>query len=235
MQPQDQSQTVVRVPPPRTNDSRVDPTVTPTIVVVGADGKNQTLAIPRTEGDMRALMARRQELSDQLNSVSDRRHDLSMELIGADAGSRAGLQERLAVLDKRILQLENDISVTGNQISAAPFSLINIAETARNEPQGDEFPEGVVVGGGSVLFASVMFFFFARRLRKRRFNSGPSQPLENESALRLQRLEQGMDAIAVEIERISEGQRFVTKLLSEPRPLATPRRVAPTQRLGEER
>ena len=32
---------------------------------------------------------------------------------------------------------------------------------------------------------------------------------------RLDRLEQSMDAIAIEIERISEGQRFVTKILSD--------------------
>ncbi len=32
---------------------------------------------------------------------------------------------------------------------------------------------------------------------------------------RLQRMEQGIDAMAVEIERISEGQRFTTRLLSE--------------------
>jgi hypothetical protein len=32
---------------------------------------------------------------------------------------------------------------------------------------------------------------------------------------RLSRLEQAVDAIAVEIERISEGQRFTTKLLSD--------------------
>jgi hypothetical protein len=44
-----------------------------------------------------------------------------------------------------------------------------------------------------------------------------------------------MDAIAIEIERVSEGQRFVTKLLSEPQPVGTPRRVAPAQALGEER
>lgn len=37
---------------------------------------------------------------------------------------------------------------------------------------------------------------------------------------RLERLEQAMDAIAIEIERISEGQRFVTKVLTE-RPLQT--------------
>jgi hypothetical protein len=32
---------------------------------------------------------------------------------------------------------------------------------------------------------------------------------------RIDRLEQSMDAIAIEIERISEGQRFVTKILTE--------------------
>lgn len=227
MQSQDQPQVIVSVPAPAASRA---------ITVVGADGKNQTLSIPATEGDMRALMTRRQELSDQLSSVSDRRHDLSMELQGtADAGARTGLLERIAVLDKRILQLENDIAVTGSQLAAAPSDLIGIAETARNAPQGDEFPDGVFVGGGSVLFASVIFFFFARRFWRRRSRVEPQPALGNESALRLQRLEQGMDAIAVEIERISEGQRFVTKLLSDPQPLGSPRRVAPAQRIGEER
>ena len=35
---------------------------------------------------------------------------------------------------------------------------------------------------------------------------------------RLARIEQAIEAVAVEIERISEGQRFTTKLLSEARP-----------------
>lgn len=32
---------------------------------------------------------------------------------------------------------------------------------------------------------------------------------------RLERIEQAVDAIAIEVERISEGQRFTTKLLTE--------------------
>ncbi|MFN2397705.1 MAG: hypothetical protein ABR543_03520 [Gemmatimonadaceae bacterium] len=32
---------------------------------------------------------------------------------------------------------------------------------------------------------------------------------------RLERMEQAIDAVAIEVERISEGQRFTTKLLSE--------------------
>ena len=39
--------------------------------------------------------------------------------------------------------------------------------------------------------------------------------LPNEVTARLERMEQAIDSIAVEVERISEGQRFTTKLLSE--------------------
>jgi hypothetical protein len=34
---------------------------------------------------------------------------------------------------------------------------------------------------------------------------------------RLERMEQALDSVALEVERISEGQRFTTKLLSEGR------------------
>ncbi|HVE79045.1 MAG TPA: hypothetical protein VNA89_09305 [Gemmatimonadaceae bacterium] len=36
-----------------------------------------------------------------------------------------------------------------------------------------------------------------------------------EVAARLERMEQAIDAVAVEVERISEGQRFMTKLLGD--------------------
>jgi len=40
---------------------------------------------------------------------------------------------------------------------------------------------------------------------------------------RLARMEQAIEAVAIEVERISEGQRFTTKLLSEGRmPAGTP-------------
>jgi hypothetical protein len=39
---------------------------------------------------------------------------------------------------------------------------------------------------------------------------------------RLDRLEQAVDSIAVEVERVGEGQRFATKLLSERSALPSP-------------
>jgi hypothetical protein len=39
--------------------------------------------------------------------------------------------------------------------------------------------------------------------------------IPSEVVNRLERIERAIDAMAVEVERISEGQRFTTKLLSE--------------------
>jgi hypothetical protein len=55
----------------------------------------------------------------------------------------------------------------------------------------------------------------ARNLWKRAARPPAPPAIDAETAERLRRLEQGIDSIALEVERISEGQRFVTKLMSE--------------------
>ncbi|HXT16232.1 MAG TPA: hypothetical protein VN706_11420 [Gemmatimonadaceae bacterium] len=60
----------------------------------------------------------------------------------------------------------------------------------------------------------------------------PGSPELRAVESRMERLEQAIDSIAVEVERISEGQRFVTKVMAErdaSRPLAPgePPRIAP--------
>lgn len=54
---------------------------------------------------------------------------------------------------------------------------------------------------------------FARRMDRR----GATAPIPNEIASQLTHLNQAVDAIALEVERISEGQRFAARLLSEQR------------------
>jgi len=50
----------------------------------------------------------------------------------------------------------------------------------------------------------------------RRLESRPREPDQlPEVNARLERMEQAIDSIAVEIERISEGQRFTTRLLAD--------------------
>jgi hypothetical protein len=52
---------------------------------------------------------------------------------------------------------------------------------------------------------------FAARLERKPIAS----PVPHDVSARLERMEQAIDSIAVEVERISEGQRFTTKLLAE--------------------
>ena len=54
-----------------------------------------------------------------------------------------------------------------------------------------------------------------RRLWRRSPSAQMPRDAEMVSKTRLDRLEQAVDAIAIEIERISEGQRFVTRVLTE--------------------
>lgn len=56
---------------------------------------------------------------------------------------------------------------------------------------------------------------FAKAYAKRIENRNSQIGLPDELASRLERMEQSIDSIAIEVERISEGQRFTTRLLSE--------------------
>src|SRR5204863_5784748 len=127
------------------------------------------------------------------------------------------VEERVRLVDQRLLQLESDLASTNSQLAIAPPDLISIAET-RNSPRApdDQFAPGMAVGGVSTLMVLGALFAW-RRFRGKRRPSEPLPQLARESNERLERLEQGVEAIAIEVERISEGQRFVTKLLSETR------------------
>jgi hypothetical protein len=54
------------------------------------------------------------------------------------------------------------------------------------------------------------------RATSRRIDAESRNPrFPTEFTARLERMEQAIDSVALEVERISEGQRFTTKLLSE--------------------
>ena len=49
----------------------------------------------------------------------------------------------------------------------------------------------------------------------RKMDRAPGSSVAPDVVARLERMEQAIDSIAVEVERISEGQRFTTKLLAD--------------------
>lgn len=182
----------------------------PVAVSIPSDG------VPRTFGEVSALRAQRSELSNQLRSAQGRRDDVAKELANASAAERPGLEARLKLLDQRILEIEGEIARTGELIAKTDGSLL--ATTGSPPP----FVPGLPMNSGDLTGVLITFTIFvlspiaftvARMLWKRANHPPPKVDLQAEE--RMRRLEAGVDAIAIEVERISEGQRFVTRLLAE--------------------
>ena len=169
--------------------------------------------------DLADLRARRSELSDQLESTASRRRQLAEQLRRADGTNKAGLEARIAVLDQRIVRLESELDATGQQL-ASPQAARLIAETrpAPNFPRprfSNVDPEPIIIC--FILFVmSPIALSISRLIWKRASRMATAATAApGESGQRLERIEQAVDAIAIEVERVSEGQRFVTRLFSE--------------------
>ena len=74
------------------------------------------------------------------------------------------------------------------------------------------------------------------RAYSRRMDAESRNPrLPTEVTDRLERMEQALDSIAIEIERITEGQRFTTKLLSEGKGAAQAGQIPSAGRSAQDR
>ena len=189
----------------------------PVVVVRDAPGAGTfTIATPMTARELSVIRAQRKELSDQLESVDGRRSKLLTQLKRtSDLTAVKGLEDRLAILDRRQVQLESDLAQTGQQLSGVPAGLL---ASVGSPPVIAGLGSGQVV---AISIISIIFILgplaigFAKMLFRSASRPGVPPQALTETAQRLERLEGAVDSIAIEIERISEGQRFVTKLLSE--------------------
>lgn len=182
-----------------------------------------------------AFVNQRSELREQLDGLQDARRELSRQLqdpmvTGAD---RAGLEKHINELDGRITSLDQQIATADAQVAssaAVPGAVVHHPPEIRNGP-----PDEVYVLGGIFMFVVLMplSIAYARRLWRR--GAVAVSAIPHELMDRLTRLDQAVDSIAVEVERIGEGQRFVTRVLAEraPEPIAIPQRAS--HPLGEDR
>lgn len=206
------------------------PQGTPSVrIEAGPTTAAQTIAIPQSVQDIEGLRSRRSELVDQLDRAGNRRDDVLRQMRDANNAERAGLEQRLAALDGRIVQIESDIASTERALTNASPALLGEAAQAeeaaalaraRAEPTIDDEVIGIVATLAMVLMIPIVIAY-ARRIWKRPL---PVRAMSPATEGRLERIEQAVESIAVEVERVSEGQRFVTKLLSnaDRKPAALP-------------
>jgi hypothetical protein len=201
----------------------------PSVRVFVDDGKSAVLQIPQSHDDMMALLSQRRVINEQLDQATERRNDLLDQMNQAPAAAKAGFQAQLNVLSDRIVQLESSLNVIGQEIAGSSPALAAMAEESTPPASEDEpgnFQEGIFLGAAGMFLGLTVLLLLGRWIWKRfvRDDIPDQRRLPSADSERLQRVEQGIEAMAIEVERISEGQRFVTKLISESRGLeSTPR------------
>jgi len=164
---------------------------------------------------LQALRAQRDELREQRNSLTEQRSEIvdQIQEQRSNGISITGLETRLGEVDKQISAIDQQIAISNANVAratAVPGSQPPDPAPIRTGP-----PQEVFII--PMLFIVFVFFplavAYARRIWKRTGSAVAAIPAEVMERLRA--IEQSTEAIAVEVERIGEGQRFMSRLFSE--------------------
>jgi hypothetical protein len=146
--------------------------------------------------------------------------------------ARPGVQQEWADVGVQLAQVDGQVAAVKarlSQLQGAPIGTPQTRSVGRRSPP----PEMIVGGMIALSLAIVLPLSIAWAIRIiRRGRPRPAGPRADEYGGRFDRLEQAVDAIAIEVERISEGQRFVTKIMAD-RPAQLGAGAAEPVRVGE--
>lgn len=189
------------------------PAIAGSIQPTGFQGLTPGMPLSAAQKDQIAEI--REMLSTQIVSASERRDEAAQSLRNTTGADRAGIEARMRLLDGRILQLESDLDYTGRLLTAEPVSMEASMLMPPIDFGGNRAPDMTAIGIVFTLFVLAPLALAAARLMWKRATGQRTPAPSLESTQRLERVEQAIDSIAVEVERISEGQRFVTRILTE--------------------
>jgi hypothetical protein len=184
------------------------------------------------------LRAKVNDLKLRASDLQTRRDQLMQQIGRASVSERPGLERQQAAANHEYTATTLQIDATNQQLheleSARDMKQMlamqdmpaTVATTAPQDPfLGPK--EIMTVASGMFMLALPLVLVLARRLWVR---GAPRMSVDLESSPRLQRMEQAIESIALEVERIGEAQRFTTKLFAERQPDAAARMVAPPRR-----
>jgi hypothetical protein len=168
------------------------------------------------------LRTRRSALSNQLESAQERRDEVAEQLRSNEiqASERPGLQKRLEVLDERLVSIEREIALNGQALANAPARGRESNTTQPARDPGSTFlgranPNLLTICGFALLMP--LAIQFARRLFGPNSARFDRQSKADAAALRnrMDQMDSAIEAVAIEVERIGEGQRFLTQAMTE--------------------
>jgi hypothetical protein len=159
--------------------------------------------------------AQRRELTNQLDELESTRATISSQLQEVSSGSpeAKALQTRMSDVDQRITTVDGMLAANAIQLSQAAAVPGAVVESPRIIRQGP--PDEAFVLGGLFMLVTLLplSIAFARRIWRRSATAITSLP--RDLIERLTRMEHSIEATSLEVERIGEGQRFLTRLFTE--------------------
>ncbi|WP_310571280.1 hypothetical protein [Gemmatimonas sp.] len=162
-------------------------------------------------------LAQRRELRNQLERLESQRQDLRNELRSdGDANSatdRAGVEARIKELDARISSVDQQLARADAAVAQA--SAIPGATTEPPRPERNGPPEEIIAI--PIVFTLAVLMPLAIAYSRRIWKKGATviAPIPKDVTDRLDAMGQAVESIAIEVERIGEGQRFLTRVMSD--------------------
>ena len=193
-----------------------DPTPqAPTAPAIAATPAPAARTAPSASAIYEGFRAQRQELRNQLGELEGTRREITSQLedVSAGAPERAALETRMKDVDSRIANVDKLLAGNAVQLSQAagiPGAVVEPPRIIRQGPPEEAYIAGMVFMVFVLLPLSIAL---ARRIWRR--SAAVVASLPREISERLQRMEHALEATAVEVERIGEGQRFLTRLFTE--------------------
>jgi hypothetical protein len=177
------------------------------------------------------LRLQRSILSSELQELESTRRSLTSQLErpGIEAAERTAVTGQIADINQRIATVDKMLARTQGQLSGSPDVAITTVPPSVIIQKGPPANENLL---WILFFSAVLLLPFSIAFARRMWRRTPSATAPIPAALddRLSRMEQAIEATAIEVERIGEGQRFVTRLLTELEPvraLESARETAP--------
>ena len=195
------------------------------------------------QGQLDGLGMQRGELQSQLNLLNQRRNQLDEQRHVATGTARPGIEARIAEIDAQTARLDQQIASLNDQITAV-MARRTQAAAGQGAGAGAGAGQGTQViripeisippmdfGGRSrrnelrdvAGFMAVeavalgLLGVFAWRMGMRSMREQFERMFQSQSQ-QLSQMQNAVDVIGIEVERISEGQRYVAKVLSEGSP-----------------
>jgi hypothetical protein len=185
--------------------------------------------------ELQALQQHRSEALLRMSDIQVQLDQLQEQKELAGPKERLRLNQPIAELKHQKALASLDYDATQARIAALKSAQTPVATTIQRVRMPHiTRQEAEKAGVGAFLLMFPLVLALARRIWVRGGTSA-QRAIDIESSPRLQRMEEAIEAISIEVERIGEGQRFATRLLSERHAEPLIKRVTPPESPGSRR